>query len=105
MEMGTHDPARNLPEGWVTLPGGGIVPAKLNRETGWGEDRDSRNMSDIAEARKAMNDATLAYAAACAKLYTEEANMVADLIIAIGKADAMVEAWHRFAEATGGADA
>lgn len=102
MEMGTHDPARNLPEGWVTLPGGGIVPAKLDRETGWGEDRDSRNMSDIAEARKAMNAATLAYAAATAKLYApDNTTMVADMVTAIGKADAMVEAWHRFAEATG----
>lgn len=50
MEMGTHDPARNLPEGWVTLPGGGIVPAKLDRATGWQADRDTVNTSALIHA-------------------------------------------------------
>lgn len=102
MEMGTHDPARNLPEGWVTLPGGGIVPAKLDRPTGWQADRDTVNTAEVIAARKAMNDATLAYSAATAKLYApDNATMVADMVTVIAKADAMVEAWNRFVEATG----
>lgn len=92
------------PAGWVTLPGGGIVPASMDRATGWGGDRDSVNTAEVTEARRAVALAVTEYRRASARLYTEQADMVADLIIAIGKADTMAEAWDRFAEVTGGAE-
>lgn len=91
--------------GWVRLPGGGLVPPNVTNPNGWQADRDTVNTAEVTTARKAMSDATLAYAAATAKLYApDNTTMVADMVTVIAKADAMVEAWHRFAEATGGAE-
>lgn len=45
---------------WVSLPGGGIVPSKLDRgpEAGWGqdEDRDSKVAQALAEHVKSMDE-------------------------------------------------
>lgn len=104
MEIGTHDPA-NMPDGWVTLPGGGIVPPALAaRVTGWGGDRDSTDIPKITEARTAMAEAVTAYHVAYGHMLADGADMVASMVAVIAKADAMAEAWHKFTEVTGGAE-
>ena len=62
METGTHDP-RNDAAGWVTLDGGGIVPAKLNRPDGWtfDEDRDSAMAAKLAALVAHMDAAVSAW--------------------------------------------
>lgn len=105
MEMGTSDPRNRVaapPDGWVTLPGGGVVPAKSDRPTGWGDDRDTLNIARITRARTAMAEAVTAYQAAVADMYAEARGDMADLMVeAVRRADVMADAWHKFTEATG----
>lgn len=103
METGGADLGR-IPttEGWVTLPGGGIVPANRARETGWGDDRDAVNTARIEAARQAMADAVTAYHVAYGKLTVAEifGDMGEAMVGVIAKAEAVVKAWAEFEEAT-----
>lgn len=52
-----------VPSGWVRLPEGGIVPAKLARATGWtfDEDRDSTLAAKLSGLVRHMDEAVSAW--------------------------------------------
>lgn len=65
MDIGTHDYADQpgMGEGWVILPGGGIVPTKLDRQAGWlaDEDRDSTLAARLRELVTSLDVLTADY--------------------------------------------
>lgn len=92
----------DTPEGWVTLPGGGIVPAKMNRATGWQGDRDVTNTAGIIAAHRAMSRAVATYREVSARAFVPDADLVAVVRDTIKAADVMAECWQQFTEITGG---
>lgn len=97
-----QDNTGDLPEGWVTLPGGGIVPAKMNRATGWQGDRDSVNTAEIMAAHRAMSRAVATYREVSARAFVPGADLVAVVRDTIRAADVVAECWQQFTEVTGG---
>jgi len=92
----------DLPDGWVILPGGGIVPDKMNRATGWQGDRDSVNTAQIMAAHRAMSRAVATYREVSARAFVPGADLVAVVRDTIRAADVVAECWRQFTEVTGG---
>lgn len=105
--MGTHDPRNQAqtPDGWVTLPGGGIVPEKLNRATGWQGDRDVTNTAQMIAARRAMVRAVVTYREVSARMFVPGVDMAEAMMATVRAADVVMECWTQFDEITGGAEA
>jgi hypothetical protein len=105
MEIGTSDTRDRVPtpDGWVMLPGGGIVPAKLDRPTGWGDDRDTINVTRITTAREAVVRAVKNYDDAVKAILAAPSPTPESLVAALVKGNAVSDAWHKFTEATGDA--
>lgn len=125
MEMGTHDygDAANVgrprtpeddaamrgevPEGWVRLPEGGILPAKLaERVIGWGDDRDPKGPLRVARVRREMAQAVTEYHVAKGRLEARTAagfgDLIAETMNVLSRAEGMAVAWQAYSDATGG---
>lgn len=101
MAEGASTPGRvPTPDGWVTLDGGGVVPASSARPTGWGDDRDAVNAARITAARADMAEAVQAYRRVTLALFNPIGDKVTHVMDAVRAADAMAKAWDTYTEAT-----
>lgn len=88
-----------VPDGWVRLPTGAILPAKIAENNfGWGDDRDVINTGRTIITRQAIIDARAAYAAARDAIMADDADMAARMADAIRAADALASAWDAFTD-------
>lgn len=88
-------------DGWVRLPGGGIVPPHVTNPAGFAGDRDSVNTAEVIAARRAMERAVSNYHRVCRHLYRPGVDMASAMAEAVKAADVMAECWHTFTEVTG----